>query len=393
MLMRGKGLLSLLLPAVLALPPDGALHAQTAAAMPARLQRDLEILELVLDRLLEVQSARTLHWREPATRATYLPGFGVLFKVPAPSGSLALFELENEQSSGVARSREYYAAEAGAPGKNDRAAITASGEEALLDFFTDWADALNQLGEQEQVAVYREGGPPWFALFSFGAGPVRQFESQSEQLLARVRKPDIEALRTGALSRAQFRSRILQQRLREPEPALATIAAAIDRTLANRPGEARSVYLENYGVVFFTSARLGRSFDEEFWQEWGPPAEESPAAFEEFRTAAQVMAELKRRMERHAQRMQGLVAERRQSWLAEYSRLRARLAETLADQSSALPQLKPQEWLVIAADLPDAPPDAPSQLICRLRKQDADDFTARKISREQLLKKIAYSEN
>ncbi|NUM64095.1 hypothetical protein HUU39_02300 [candidate division KSB1 bacterium] len=58
-----------------------------------------------------------------------------------------------------------------------------------------------------------------------------------------------------------------------------------------------------------------------------------------------------------------------------------------------MPQLKPQEWLVIAADLPDAPPDAPNQLICRLRKQDADDFAVRKISREQLLKKIAYSEN
>lgn len=393
MLMRGKGLLSLLIPAVLALRPEGALQAQTAAAMPARLQRDLEILELVLDRLLDVQSARTLHWREPATRATYLPGFGVLFKVPAPSGSFTFFELENEQSSGVARGREYYASEAGAPMKNDRAAITATGEDALIDFFTDWADALNQLGEQEQVAVYREGGLAWSALFSFGGGPVRQFESQPEELLARVRKPDLEALRAGALSRAQFRSRILQQRLREPEPALATIAAAIDRTLANRPGEARSVYLENYGVVVFANAHLGRSFDDDFWQDFGPPAEEPPAAFEEFKTAAQVMAELKRRMERHAQRMQGLVAERRQSWLAEYSRLRARLAETLADQSSALPQLKPQEWLVIAADLPDAPPDAPNQLICRLRKQDADDFAVRKISREQLLKKIAYSEN
>lgn len=393
MLMRGKGLLALLIPAVLALRPDGALQAQTAAAMPARLQRDLEILELVLDRLLDVQSARTLHWREPATRATYLPGFGVLFKVPAPSGSFAFFELENEQSSGVARGREYFASEAGAPMKNDRAAITATGADALIDFFTDWADALNQLGEQEQVAVYREGGPAWSAFFSFGGGPVRQFESQPEELLARVRKPDLEALRAGALDRAQFRGRILQQRLREPEPALATIAAAIDRTLANRPGEARSVYLENYGVVFFANAHLGRSFDDEFWQDFGPPAEELSAAFEEFKTAAQVMAELKRRMEHHAQRMQGLVAERRQSWLAEYSRLRTRLAETLADQSSALPQLKPQEWLVIAADFPDAPPDAPSQLICRLRKQDADDFAARKISREQLLKKIAYSEN
>ncbi|NUM64094.1 hypothetical protein HUU39_02295 [candidate division KSB1 bacterium] len=285
---------------MLALRPEGALQAQTAAAMPARLQRDLEILELVLDRLLDVQSARTLHWREPATRATYLPGFGVLFKVPAPPSSFAFFELENEQSSGVARGREYYASEAGTPMKNDRAAITATGEDALIDFFTDWADALNQLGEQEQIAVYREGGPAWSALFSLGGGPVRQFESQPEELLARVRKPDLEALRAGALSRAQFRSRILQQRLRDPEPALATIAAAIDRTLANRPGEARSVYLENYGVVVFANAHLGRSFDDDFWQDFGPPAEEPPAAFEEFKTAAQVMAELKRRMERHA---------------------------------------------------------------------------------------------
>ncbi|MDZ7269865.1 MAG: hypothetical protein ONB48_21490 [candidate division KSB1 bacterium] len=390
--MRGKRLLSLLLPAALATSPPDALQAQKLVRMPAGLQRDMEILELVLDRLLEVQSAQALHWREPVTRATYLPGFGVLFKVPAPSGNFAFFKWEQEHSD-FAGQPEYYSAQTGTPRQNNRAAAAAADEEALVDFFTEWADALEQLGAQEQIAVYREAGPAWSVSLQLGGEPVRQFESRPGELLARVRKPDLDALRAGTLSRAQFRSRIQQQRLPERETALATIAAALERTLANRPGEARSIYLENYGVVFFTNARLGRSFDENFWQDLSAAAQEQSAAFEEFKTASQVMAELKRRMERHAQRMQALVAERRQSWLAEYGRLRVQLAETLADQSRALPRLAPQEWLVIATDLPDAPPDSPGQLICRLRKQDADDFAAHRISREQLLKRVIYSEN
>lgn len=105
------------------------------------------------------------------------------------------------------------------------------------------------------------------------------------------------------------------------------------------------------------------------------------------------MAELKRRAEQHAQRMQIVVNERQQNWQSEYGQLKNKLIDIITQQSPALPRLQPQEWIVLVTDLLDAPPHQPNQLIYRIKKQDAEDFNAQKISREQLLKKISYTEN
>lgn len=366
-------------------------HAQAGSAEQARLQRNLDIMELVLDRLLEVQSAPGLRWRAPATRATYLPGFGVLFKVPSAQ-SISFFEFGRETRGNSARvHQEYFASGSGAatnmlPEKTSR-------DEAILDFFAHWTGTLDYLNENERIAIYRDSRPEVSALFDFGGETTRRVESGEEEMLALVRQPDLAALHTGKLDRAQFQARMQSKKMNADDHDLSRIAAAIGRAVSNRAGEARGIYLENYGAVFFTNAQLGRSFMENFWLEDEAESPEKAVDFEEFKTAAQIMAELKRRAEQHAQRMQIVVNERQQNWQSEYGRLKNKLIDLITQQSPALPRLQPQEWIVLVTDLLDAPPHQPNQLIYRIKKQDAEDFNAQKISREQLLKKISYTEN
>ncbi|MGH7454520.1 MAG: hypothetical protein ACRENG_24415, partial [bacterium] len=68
------------------------------------------------------------------------------------------------------------------------------------------------------------------------------------------------------------------------------------------------------------------------------------------------------------------------------------LGEVIADYGHTLRQLRPQDSIVITADLESAPEDGPQFLVCRVKKQQVDAFNARRISREQLLKQIAFLE-
>lgn len=368
-----------------------AASAQAGSAEQARLQRNLDIMELVLDRLLEVQSAPGLRWSAPATRATYLPGFGVLFKVPSAQ-NVSIFEFGRETRGNSARVRqEYFASGSGAA--TNMLPEEAGREEAILDFFAHWTGTLDDLNENEQIAIYRDSRPEVSAFFDLGGGTRRRVESGEEEMLALVRQPDLAALHTGKLDRAQFSARMQSKKMNADDHDLSRIAAAIGRAVSNRAGEARGIYLENYGAVFFTNAQLGRSFMGNFWFDDEAENPEKAGNFEEFKTAAQIMAELKRRAEQHAQRMQIVVNERQQNWQSEYSQLKNKLIDIVTQQSPSLPRLQPQKWIVLVTDLLDAPSHQPNQLIYRIKKQDAEDFNAQKISREQLLKKISYTEN
>lgn len=388
--MKKNFLLTLVISCWAILAAVNAAHAQAGSAEPARLQRNLDIMELVLDRLLEVQSAQGLRLSMPATRATYLPGFGVLFKVPSVP-SISVFEFDRgtrANSAGI--SREYFASGSGAA--TNKPAEEARRDEAIIDFFAHWTGTLDYLDENDRIAIYRDSRPQGTSFFDFDGGTARRAGGE-EEMLALVRQPDLAALHAGKLNRAQFQARMQSKKMNADDHDLSRIAAAIGRAVSNRAGEARGIYLENYGAVFFTNAQLGRSFMENFWLEDEAERPEKPVQFEEFKTAAQIMAELKRRAEQHAQRMQIVVNERQQNWQSEYSQLKSKLIDIITQQSPSLPRLHPQEWIVLVTDLLDAPSYQPNQLIYRIRKQDAEDFNAQKISRDQLLKKIAYTEN
>lgn len=386
-----------LIPALLAcavvLSVSGRAFAQTGNVDQARLQRNLEIMELVLDRLLEVQTAHGLRLNAPATQATYLPGFGVLFKVPS-SRNFTVFESESgpARSSAFARN-EYLVSRSDARTATGAPSRKASHEQAIIEFLTHWTGSLDHLNNNEQIAIYHESSPAISAYFDFGGGEVRRLESREEEMLALVRQSDLAALHAGKLDPGQFQARMQRQNVKEGHDDLNRIAAMIGRDLSNRAGEARGIYLENYGAVFFTNAQLGRNFMEDFWRDDNAPDARQPVNFEEFKTATEIMAALKRRAEQLAARMETVASEREQNWQTGYSQLKNRLLEIITRQSTALPRLQPQEWIVVVTDLLDAPPSQPSQLIYRVKKQDAEDFIAQNLSREQLLKRISYTEN
>jgi hypothetical protein len=184
------------------------------------------------------------------------------------------------------------------------------------------------------------------------------------------------------LKSEDFNSRLVFQNV-EPEITSSEVdimARIIDTALQGRARQSmfqssnsRGIYLEDYGVIFFTNVTIGNEFSMRIFEDMSKPtAQES--------------------IERRLLDLQEASQQRRENWVAGFKKFKQQLGEVIADYGHTLRQLRPQDSIVITADLESAPEDAPQFLVCRVKKQQVDAFNARRISREQLLKQIAFME-
>jgi hypothetical protein len=257
-------------------------------------------------------------------------------------------------------------------------------KESLVEFFSKYADAIGQLDDSERIAIYTTGGENIF--YSFGANwevsSRRGVDAGNQDMLAVAHKADIVALRTGKLKSDDFANRVVFKNI-DTEPANSDIdimARIIDTALQGRSREpmlssnsSRGIYLDDFGVVFFTNATFGHSFSIHVWQDLENRSVEE-------------------NLQRRILDLQNASEQRRESWAAQYKKFKQQLGEVIADYGHTLRQLKPPDNIIITADLNNAPDDGPAYLVCRVKKQHIDAFNARRISRDQLMKLIAYAE-
>lgn len=370
------------------LPVIGHAQLQQSAAFDtSRMQRDLEIMEAILDRLFD-SSTPYYRFGGDGSRGLYLPGYGVFFQVPRNELSIHVFAETLEQALGMGAPLPAGAKPQSAAGSRvtvrqragdspRRAART-----ELQTFFANYADAIGQIDNHERIAVYIAGGsgfvftPPGITTF-----PMRD---SSKEVLAAVRKADIVARRNGKLEEEDFNRRMLYRevRPRDEDTDLEVMARIVDTALRSgrqRHGridaDTRTLYVEGLGALFLVRASFGNHDILEIMQ--APPAPDTD--------------ELKN-LERRVIELQTASQRTRSNWRAEYNNLRQRLAEILADYGHTLRQLQRDDWIVIAADLRGAAAGSPRELLCRVQKQAIDAYNNRSITRDQLLNKIDYFE-
>jgi hypothetical protein len=374
------------------------LQAQVTARFDtARMQRDLDIMNAILDRLVFQAPSHFIHLGGESTKGIYLPDYGVIFLMPQQTGAFHVWGL----ASGVDRRRAEVIYKKSVEREKEVAApekVRSRGsayaykmrnpremKEPLLEFFAKYADAIGQLDDSEKIAVYASGGAQVF--FSTGEGWSLTSTSSGESagskdMLAVVRKADIIALRTGKLQTDDFNDRVAFRDLdaEATSSEIDIMARIIDTALQGRSrepmfrsGESRGIYLDGYGVIFFTNATFGQDNALHIWEEAGKRegAEDLQRRIRELQTAS---------TRRHAE------------WVAEYKKFKQQLGEVIVDYGHTLRQIKPQDHIVVTANLENAPEEEASYLVCRVKKQNVDAFNARRISREQLLKQIAFME-
>ncbi len=383
-----KRLFILFVTIIIGMTLPAIVEAQVSAAFDtARMQRDLDIMNAILDRLVFNTPSHFIRLGGDATKSIYLQDYGVIFLMPMHSHGLQVYSYSGEGERQYRKKVETYSRATARSGSGSAAPKPDNLQkirEPLVEFFAKYADAIGQLDDAEKIAVYATGGNNWF--FSTGEGWAISSGSEREtggkDMLAVARKADIVALRTGRLKSEDFSSRIVFQNV-EPEVTSSEVdimARIIDTALQGRARQSmfhssnsRGIFLEDYGVIFFTNVTIGHEFSIRMFEDMSKRAAQE-------------------NLERRLLELQEASQQRRENWSMGFKKFKQQLGEVIADYGHTLRQLRPQDSIVITADLESAPEDAPQFLVCRVKKQQVDAFNARRISREQLLRQIAYME-
>ncbi len=370
--------------------------AQTQRALDTpRMQRDLEIMEMVLDRLLNESSAPALRLASPSARGVYLPEFGVLFQVPQTLSAFSYYEFhtqsdENERPRNPARATAFgRGLSSSLPAKISREDF--AGE--LMDFFSRYADAIGQLRGEDRIAVYRGGGPELSVFFNISGSGSNVMQASHQEQLAWVRKSDLDALQAGKLNEENFKSRVSStppppEKMAENQKSkneFNVLAGIFDVALGAPRGTANGIYIDDYGAVFFTRADFHSSFPRQAWR-WNPPSSQVATGEGQEGASAQALEDYLRAVERASR-------EREKNWQGEYEKFKEKVMETIADYGHTLGSLRSNERLVVITDLPGAPEKKPRQLVCAVAQQQMQHYHDRKISREQLRKAMVFYEN
>jgi len=372
-------------------------HAQVSARFDtSRMERDLGIMNMVLDRLVFNTSGSFARFGGAATKGIYLPDYGVIFLMPNPSGALTIYSVtENArrlEEELVAQQRRLKSTPRAKSGEGSSVAYEYRTENKrdiktpLVEFFSKYADAIGQLDDSERIAVYRAGNANMLYSFTVTGQTVTRSggEKGVENILAVARKADIVALRSGKLRTDDFTNRLVFKNI-ETEAASSEIdimARIIDTALQGRAREqafhtnnSRGIYLDDFGVVFFINANFGHEAHVvNLWK------------------AAEEQRALEEGLQKRVLDLQKATEQRRENWAAQYKKFKQQLTEVIADYGHTLRQLEPQDNIVITADLDGAPEEGPGYFVCRVKKQHVEALNARRISREQLLKMISYAE-
>jgi hypothetical protein len=366
-------------------------EAQVSAAFDtARMQRDLDIMNAILDRLVFNTPSHFFHLGGDATKSIYLPDYGVIFLMPMRSYGMRVYSLSGDAGRQYRKAVESYSRTA--PRAKARSGATEAKrddlqkiKEPLVEFFAKYADAIGQLDDSEKITVYVTAGSSVFVSSGEGWSFASSSSSESagnKDMLAVARKADIIALRSGRMQTEDFRSRVVFRDV-DPEAASSEIdimARIIDTALQGRARQSmfhssnsRGIHLDDYGVIFFTNVAIGQDFSIRILEDFGKRATQES-------------------IERRLVDLQTASRQRQEDWLAEFKKFKLQLSEVIADYGHTLRQLRPQDNIVITADLESAPENAPQFLVCRVKKQQVDAFNARRITREQFLKQIAFME-
>lgn len=374
-----KGILFALVGCLLFITTPGQAQTTRAAAFDtSRMQRDLEIMEAILDRLFD-QSTPSFHFGGESSRGIYMPGYGVLFQVPNNSFAFEIVTLPPEgEGVNVSEPRAPRASRSkvSARQKINRQDI----RENLQNFFANYADAIGQIENNDRVAVYVHSDAN--VIFTSPVVNGATTATTVREIFAAARKADIIARRSGTMAEDNFNKRMQYRELPggDEDSDLDVMARIVDTALRGKnqrmtefDAETRPIYLEGLGALFLLRTSLG---DHSSWFLRTP----TPDANEMLDIERKVVE-----LQAASKRAQG-------TWKTKYDNLRTRLAEIVADYGHTLRRLQRDEWIIIAADLRDAPEDSPRELVCRVQKNAIDAYNNRSISREQLIKKIEYLE-
>lgn len=364
-----------------------------------RMQRDLDIMESVLNKLLKPSSFEWGLWRSK-TQGVYFEGYGVVFQVDYGGNQMYVLSTSKLEQS-LRQAEDKLLELESRPKAEDVVVVKAKDEleemesktsmaerlenlkEQLIEFLGSYADAIGQLDDADRITVLVNQDKD--KLFNVFPEPVqRTGQHQTSMLEASVKKSDIVAFRRGRINENTFRKRVTFRERSEEDGMkknLDIMAEIMEKALSKKyhkefgaENMSRGVHLEGLGVLYFMKAVLNQKM-------LG-----SPIHFyvDEYLKGQEVRIIRNEREQKSKKKLRQVLDEFKNA-----------LTEVVGDYGHTLRSLKPTEYVVVAVDFNDLWSIGnyePNRFIMKVQKKDLDEYNRGDLKLAEFRKKVEFLE-
>ena len=363
-----------------------------------RMQRDLEIMEGVLNKLISPPKNMFGPWNIK-TRALYFDDYGVVFQVDY--GGYQIYAVKAYKMATDIRNAEQLLEvhthlkgdapvlmETESESEEDQEEPTIAArikhlKKQILEFLGNYADAIGQLKDSDCITVLVNlGNDHWY--YPLMDRHQMTNKEQVSILEATAKKSDLSAYRRGDISENEFSQRVVFNQRPQNEAMtknLDIMANIIDTALSKKyykefgsEGKTRGIYLEGLGVLFFMKANLShKAF-----------VPEIQVYFEEYLKTPDVKTIRKGREKKSQMKIRELLDE-----------FESALLEVVGDYSHTLSTLKPTDYVVVSVDPNDGwgyRESIPSRFIMKVQKKELDNFNRGSMKLTELRKRVNFLE-
>ena len=390
-------------------------YAQSSRINWDRMNRDLEIMQGVLDNLL-APSKPMLAFSNGDARGLYFEGYGVVFQIDLGGAHVmdgVRIRMQNDfkharEMAGQAKKRSGKAKAMPLPPLPDDSylvvdAMTGSVlkkeyltlgkqiellKERAIEFLSDYADAIGQIKSTDRITILANFEHTYrvFAVYLRGAENV---EENPSGLNITAKKSDIVNFRKGKINEEAFRNRVtFHKRLdnKRRNRNIDIMANILNTALNRKHGDEfrttsknRGVYLDGLGALFFMRGELFGKRDVATYEFY---LSKYLREKEEIRVkGAKTETKTKSPEERIKESIKGFKDE---------------LIELVGDYGHTLRTLKPTEYVVVNINFRDNWSahflESPQQMILKVKKQDLDRYDRGDLTLAAFRKKVEIQE-
>ncbi|MDX1671710.1 MAG: hypothetical protein R3211_05165, partial [Balneolaceae bacterium] len=248
------------------------MHAQPGDFDAERMNRDINIMENILQEMFKVQSShgRAINIGSNSIRGTYLPGYGVIFLISKQRSGLFIQSSDENEMSWMFQ----YSSEGDSEKEVTRESITAR----MKEFLQDYASTIGQLESDDKVMlIYGAETSSRVGSITFTGNAVFSKSDESEQqaqlpvISAVAKKQDLQAYRQGNISRDQFNQRISisttqknEERRLDLEVMANIFETAFRQDVEEKSfrirGDVSHLKLDNFGAIYFFTINRSSAF-------------------------------------------------------------------------------------------------------------------------------------
>lgn len=357
-----------------------------------RMQRDLEIMEGVLNKLLAPAKMQWELWNKNA-HGIYFEDYGTVFWFDNSRHGLLMIETQKlrgqahsieekrlRDAERQARSRVYVSPAPPEASSDNRVDAL---KEQLIEFLENYADAIGQLQPDDRITILVDLKSDLPSVYGFGETTQVKKKAQVSLLEITALKKDIVAYRQGRIDAREFRNRIdFDARLDDErmKKNIDILAEIMETALSKKyhedfgsVGKNRGLYLNGLGAVFFLKAELNSG-----------------------RTAIAIRETVDEYLEH--QQVEFISKGKKQKTKEEtkdsLENFKNELIRIVADYGHTLRTLDARENVVVSVDFVQwlHLEDLPERVILKIKKQDLDEYSRGNLTFAEFKERVGIQE-